>query len=184
MMKKIAVFFAEGFEEIEALTVVDLCRRAGIDTQMVSVAGQQAVTGSHKIAVAMDEGFRDVDFTQLDMIVLPGGMPGTKNLEAHEGLMEQVDAFYAAGKGVAAICAAPSILGHRGILKGRKACSYPGFEKDLEGANVVYDSVAVSDHVITSRGMGCAIDFSLAIIEALCGKDAAEKMAEAIIYIK
>ena len=183
-MKKIAVFFAEGFEEIEALTVVDLCRRAGIDTQMVSVAGEQSVTGSHKIAVAMDGGFADVDFSLLDMIVLPGGMPGTKNLEAHEGLMEQVDTFYAAGKGVAAICAAPSILGHRGILKGRKACSYPSFEKELEGANVVYDSVAVSDHVITSRGMGCAIDFSLAIIEALCGKEAAEKMAETIIYLQ
>ncbi len=183
-MNKIAVFFAEGFEEIEALTVVDLCRRAGIDTQMVSVTGQQSVTGSHKIAVAMDAGFEDVDFDQLDMIVLPGGMPGTKNLEAHDGLMKQVDAFYEAGKGVAAICAAPSILGHRGILKGRKACSYPGFEKELEGANVVYDNVAVSDHVITSRGMGCAIDFSLAIIEALCGKEVAEKLAEAIIYIK
>lgn len=183
-MKKIAVFFAEGFEEIEALTVVDLCRRAGIDTLMVSVAGQKAVTGSHKIAVAMDAAFEDVDFTQLDMIVLPGGMPGTKNLEAHSGLMTQVDAFYAAGKGVAAICAAPSILGHRGLLKGRKACSYPGFEKELEGAEVVYDSVAVSDHVITSRGMGCAIDFSLAIIEALCEKETAEKMAEAIIYLK
>ena len=183
-MKKIAVFFAEGFEEIEALTVVDLCRRAGIDTLMVSVAGQKAVTGSHKIAVAMDAAFEDVDFTKLDMIVLPGGMPGTKNLEAHSGLMAQVDAFYAVGKGVAAICAAPSILGHRGLLKGRKACSYPGFEKELEGAEVVYDSVAVSDHVITSRGMGCAIDFSLAIIEALCEKETAEKMAEAIIYLK
>ncbi len=183
-MKKIAVFFAEGFEEIEALTVVDMCRRAGIDTQMVSVTGQQSVVGSHKIEVAMDAGFAEVDFAQLDMIVLPGGMPGTKNLEAHDGLMLKVDAFYETGKGVAAICAAPSILGHRGILKGRKACSYPGFEKELDGAMVVYDSVAVSDNVITSRGMGCAIDFSLAIIEALCDKETAEKLAEAIIYMK
>ena len=181
-MKKIAVFFAEGFEEIEALTVVDLCRRAGVDTCMVSVTGQRKVTGSHKIGVEMDAQFEEVDFAGLDMIVLPGGMPGTKNLEAHGALMAQVDAFYEAGKGVAAICAAPSILGHRGILKGRKACSYPGFEKDLEGAEVIYDSVAVSDHVITSRGMGCAIDFSLAIISHLCGKEVAEKMAETIIY--
>lgn len=182
-MKKIAVFFAEGFEEIEALTVVDLCRRAGVDTKMISVTGKQVVTGSHKIAVEMDACFEDVDFSQLSMIVLPGGMPGTKNLEAHEGLMAQVDAFYAAGKCVAAICAAPSILGHRGILKGRKACCYPGFEKDLEGAEVVFNSVAVSEHVITSRGMGCAIDFSLAIIESLCGKEDAERLAEAIIYV-
>ena len=183
-MKKIAVFFATGYEEIEALTVVDLCRRAGVDTMMVSVDGQKAVTGSHGISVEMDACFEDVDFEQLDMLVLPGGMPGTKNLEAHKELMDKVDAFHVAGKGVAAICAAPSILGHRGILKGRKACSYPGFEKDLEGAEVVFDSVAVSGHVITSRGMGCAIDFSLAIIGALCGEEAAKKMAETIIYKK
>ena len=181
-MKKIAVFFGEGFEEIEALTVVDMCRRAGIETQMVSITGGECVTSSHQVKVAMDVQFEDVDFDSLDMIVLPGGMPGTKNLEAHAGLMQQVDAFYATGKYVAAICAAPSILGHRGILKGRKACSYPGFEKDLEGAQVVYDSVAVSDHVITSRGMGCAIDFSLAILTALCGEAVAKEKAEAIIY--
>lgn len=181
-MKKIAVFFAEGYEEIEALTVVDLCRRAGIDTQMVSVTGKKVVTGSHGIGVEMDVLFEEVDVTLLDMIVLPGGMPGTLNLEAHEGLMNCVDAFFAEGKGVAAICAAPSILGHRGILKGRKACSYPGFEKDLEGALVVYDNVAVSEQVITSRGMGCAIDFSLAIIELLCDKTTADSMAQAIIY--
>ena len=140
------------------------------------------VTGSHGISVEMDQQFEDVDFDSLDMIVLPGGMPGTKNLEAHQGLMEQVDAFYNAGKYVAAICAAPSIFGHRGIVKGRKACCYPGFEADLEGAEVCYDSVAVSEHVITSRGMGCAIDFSLAIITALCGSEEAESKAKSIIY--
>lgn len=183
-MKKIAVFFGEGFEEIEALTVVDMCRRAGIETQMVSITGKDWVTGSHQIEVGMDMQFEAVEFDTLDMIVLPGGMPGTRNLEAHTGLMEQVDAFYAAGKYVAAICAAPSILGHRGILKGRKACSYPGFETQLEGAQVVYDSVSVSDHVITSRGMGCAIDFSLAIITALCGEKTASEKAESVIYRK
>jgi len=96
--------------------------------------------------------------------------------------MEQVDAFYKEGKYVAAICAAPSIFGHRGIVKGRKACCYPGFEKDLEGAEVSYESVCVSDHVITSRGMGCAIDFSLAIISVLCGSEIAEEKAKSIIY--
>ena len=181
-MKNIGIFFAEGYEEIEALTVVDLCRRAGINIQMISVTGEKQVTGSHKIAVEMDQLFDEVDFETLDMIVLPGGMPGTLNLEAHEGLMARVEEFDKSGKGVAAICAAPSILGHKGILKGRKACSYPGFEKDLEGAEVVFDSVAVSEHVITSRGMGCAIDFSLAIIEKLCGAAESEKLAKAIIY--
>lgn len=181
-MKKIAVFFAEGFEEIEALTVVDLCRRAGIETTMVSVTGSGTVTGSHQIAVTMDRLFEEVEMEGLDMLVLPGGMPGTKNLEAHSGLMEQVDAFYKAGKYVAAICAAPSIFGHRGHLMGRKACSYPGFEKDLEGAEVVFENVAVSDNVITSRGMGCAIDFSLKIVEVLCSEEKALELSKAIIY--
>lgn len=181
-MKNIGIFFAEGYEEIEALTVVDMCRRAGINIQMVSVTGERKVTGSHKIAVEMDLLFDEVDFDSLDMIVLPGGMPGTRNLEAHTGLMALVEAFNREGKWIAAICAAPSIFGHKGLLKGRKACSYPGFEKDLEGAEVVYDSVAVSDHVITSRGMGCAIDFSLAIIGKLCGEEKAQELAKAIIY--
>lgn len=183
-MAKIAVFFAEGYEEIEALTVVDMCRRAKIETQMVSITGNTCVTGSHKIKVEMDAQYDEVDFDSLDMIVLPGGMPGTKNLEAHEGLMSHVDAFHESQKYLAAICAAPSILGHRGILKGRKACCYPGFEKDLTGAEVVMDSVSVDTHVITSRGMGCAIDFSLAIITALCGADVADEKAEAVIYSK
>ena len=181
-MKKIGIFFGTGYEEIEALTVVDLCRRAGIEISMVSITGEGKVTGSHGIAVEMDKQFEDVDFTALDMIVLPGGMPGTRNLETHEGLIEQVDAFYKEGKYVAAICAAPSIFGHRGIVNGRKACCYPGFEKDLTGAEVCYESVCISDNVITSRGMGCAIDFSLAIITVLCGSEIADDKAHSIIY--
>ena len=122
-MKKIGVFFAEGYEEIEALTVVDICRRCGLGVDMVSVTEELMVTGSHGIGVRMDKGFSSADFQEYDMAVLPGGMPGTKNLEAHEGLMAQVDAYYAGGKYVAAICAAPSIFGHRGILKiGRASC--------------------------------------------------------------
>lgn len=183
-MAKIAVFFGEGYEEIEALTVVDMCRRAKIETQMVSITGRSSVTGSHGIGVEMDLQYEDVDFDSLDMIVLPGGMPGTKNLEAHAGLMSHVDAFNEAGRFLAAICAAPSILGHRGILKGREACCYPGFEKELTDAQVVMNSVAVSDHVITSRGMGCAIDFSLAIITALCGEPVAKELSDAVIYRK
>ncbi|MBQ9122073.1 MAG: DJ-1/PfpI family protein [Lachnospiraceae bacterium] len=181
-MSKIAVFFAEGYEEIEALTVVDLCRRAGLETLMVGVTDDKCVTGSHKIPVLMDMGILDVDFASLDMIVLPGGMPGTKNLEACEVLMEQVDTFYAQGKGVAAICAAPSVLGHRGILKGKKVCCYPGFEEHLDGAEVTMNSVEVVDNVITSRGMGCAINFGLAIVEKYEGVEAAKKLANGIIY--
>ncbi len=181
-MTRIAVFFGEGYEEIEALTVVDICRRAGLGVDMVSITEEAAVKGSHGISVQMDKRYSQADFQEYAMAVLPGGMPGTKNLEAHEGLMGQVDAFYAAGKYIAAICAAPSIFGHRGILKGRKACCYPGMESHLEGAEVTAGPVEISGNVITSRGMGTAIDFALVIVGTLCGKDKAEEMAQSIVY--
>lgn len=181
-MSRIAVFFAEGYEEIEALTVVDICRRAGIEVQMIAVNGEQAVKGSHGIGVQMDAAFATVDFDSLDMLVLPGGMPGTRNLEAHQGLMEQVDAFYRDGKYVAAICAAPSILGHRGILQGRKAGCYPGWEEQLTGARVSMDPASVDGNVITGRGMGCAIPFALAIVAQLLGQEQADRVAESIVY--
>ena len=181
-MSRIAVFFADGFEEIEALTVVDICRRAGIAVEMVSVKEEKEVTGSHGICVKTDVLFDEVDFESLDMLVLPGGMPGTRNLEKHQGLMAQLDSFYAAGKYVAAICAAPTVMGHRDMLKGREACCYPGMEEELTGAEVVFEPVAISDHVITSRGMGCAIPFGLAITSILCGKEKAEELANGIVY--
>ena len=182
LMNKIAVFFADGFEEIEALTVVDICRRAGISVEMVSVKEGKEVTGSHGICVNTDLLFEEVDFESLDMLVLPGGMPGTRNLEGHQGLMTQLDDFYASGKYVVAICAAPTVMGHRGMLKGRKACCYPGMEEELTGAEVVLDPVVISDHVITSRGMGCAIAFGLAITSVLCGEGKAEELANGIVY--
>lgn len=181
-MSRIAVFFADGFEEIEALTVVDICRRAGIAVEMVSVKEEKEVTGSHGICVKTDVLFDEVDFDSLDMLVLPGGMPGTRNLEKHQGLMAQLDSFYAAGKYVAAICAAPTVMGHRDMLKGREACCYPGMEEELTGAEVVFEPVAISDHVITSRGMGCAIPFGLAITSILCGKEKAEELSKGIVY--
>lgn len=195
-MSKIAVFLAPGFEEIEALTVVDLCRRVGIEVTMAAVADNMAeeagadgndtagvlVTGSHGISVRTDTILEAVDFDSLDMLVLPGGMPGTKNLEACETLMAQLDVFYKSGKNIAAICAAPSIFGHRGYLNGRKACAYPGFEGHLTGADVTGNPVEVSDHVITSRGLGTAIPFALTIVEYLCGKERAEELAKGVVY--
>ena len=181
-MSKIAVFFATGYEEIEALTVVDLCRRAGVTVDMVSITGEQEVTGSHGITVRADKLLEKVAFEELDMIVLPGGMPGTKNLEACDVLMKQVDAFYTEGKPISAICAAPSIFGHRGHLQGRRACAYPGFESHLEGAQVSANPVEVSGHVTTSRGLGTAIPFSLAIVERFCGIEKAEELAKSIVY--
>ena len=181
-MKKIAVFFAEGFEEIEALTVVDGCRRAGIDVVMTGIEDKPTCTGSHGIEITMDTSLKELDFRGIDMIVLPGGMPGTKNLEKCDLLMEQVDNFYQKGKWVAAICAAPSILGHRNILAGKKACCYPGFEADLMQAEVTMMPVECESNVITARGMGCAIDFTLKIIEVLVGKEKSEQISKGIIY--
>lgn len=178
----VRIFLAEGFEEVEALTIVDLLRRAGIGIHMVSVTGQTQVSGSHGITVTADELLQEVDFEQTKMIVLPGGMPGTSHLEACGALMEQVDAFYRQGKCISAICAAPSILGHRGYLQGRKACSYPAFEGHLEGAQVTRNPVEVSEHVTTSRGMGTAIALGLAIVERYQGKEAALKLADTIVY--
>lgn len=181
-MSKIAVFFATGFEEIEALTVVDLLRRTGLDVDMVSITGEKYVTSSHNITVAMDKLLEEVDFSAIDMLVLPGGMPGTKNLEACEAVMQQVDEFYAQKKDISAICAAPSILGHRGYLQGRKACCFPEYESHLTGALVTSHDVEISDHIITARGMGCAIPFGLAIVERFQGKEAADELQKKIIY--
>lgn len=181
-MSKIAIFFSEGYEEIEALAVVDICRRCDLEIDMVSITEDKFVAGSHGINVEMDKTFSQVDFAEYDMLVLPGGLKGTLGLEAHEGLMAQIDAFYESGKYIAAICAAPSIFGHRGILKGRKACSYPSFESHLEGATVTAGPVEISDNVITSRGMGTATEFGLAIAGIFVGKDAATETAEKFIY--
>ncbi|MGN0167316.1 MAG: DJ-1 family glyoxalase III [Acetatifactor sp.] len=181
-MSRLAIFFAEGFEEIEALTVVDICRRCGLDIDMVSITEEKVVKGSHGIEVKADKSFSEMDFDAYDMLILPGGMPGTKNLEAHEGLMAQIDAFYETGKHIGAICAAPSIFGHRGILKGRRACCYPSFESHLAGAQVTAGPVEISDSVVTSRGMGTAIDFGLAIAGIFCGEERAEELAKSIVY--
>ena len=180
----VAVFFANGYEEIEALTVVDLTRRAGIETWMVSVTGEENVTGSHGMSLVMDKKISEVDFDQVDMIVLPGGMPGTLNLEACETLMEKVKEFDKQGKYISAICAAPTIFGHLGLLKDRKACCYPGMEEGLLEAEVTYESYAIADHILTSRGMGTAIDFGLQIIARFQGEEAAKEMAEKIVYHK
>ena len=181
-MGKVLIFLADGHEEIEALTVVDLLRRAGIEIETVSITGKREVTSSHKVTIIADKLLDEVDFDKADMLVLPGGMPGTLNLEACEPLMKQVRAFNEKGKYIAAICAAPTVFGRAGLLKGKKACCYPDMEGDLKGAKVSYDHVCVDGNVITSRGMGTAIEFGLAIIEKFQGKDAADSMATKVVF--
>ena len=181
-MSKVYVFLAEGFEEIEGLTVVDLLRRAGVETEMVSVMEGKQIKGSHGIKVTADSMFEDVDFSDADVLVLPGGMPGTLNLGNHTGLCELLKKHYEAGKMVAAICAAPSVFGELGFLKGRIATCYPGFESKLEGAIVCATKVAVDENVITSRGLGTAIEFALKLIEVLVGLEKSMEIREGIIY--
>lgn len=182
-MSKVCVFFGTGFEEIEALTVVDILRRAGIETEMVSVMGEQTVMGSHRIPVVMDKLLAEVDFDSTDVLVLPGGLAGTKNLEACEALMDKVDAFVAEGRMVCAICAAPSILGHRGHLQGKRAIAYPGFEEQLTGAQIVEEPAVRDGNIITGRGMGCSIPFALEILKYLTDEETATAMAEKIVYL-
>lgn len=181
--KTAAIFLAEGFETVEALAVVDLLRRAGINICMVSVTDDKNVTTSHGITVVADALLKDVDFDSLDMMILPGGMPGTLNLEKHAELMKRLDSFNEKGGMIAAICAAPSILAHRGILKGIHAGAYPGYEKDLEdgGAIVSMNSSTTDGRIITARGMGCAVDFGLDIIAMLKGQSESDRIRKAIV---
>lgn len=181
-MKKLGVFMADGCEEIEALTVVDICRRAGIEVAMISITGEKVVKGAHGINFETDIPAEFMDFEMLDGIVLPGGMPGTLNLGANKHVLQTIVDFNCKEKLVSAICAAPSVLGEAGLLKGKKATSYPGFEDKLIGADVVLDPVAIDGNIITSRGMGTAIPFALALVEYLLDKETADKLGEGIIY--
>ncbi len=181
-MSRVCVFLADGFEEIEGLTVVDILRRAGVDTQMVSITEERMVTGSHGIPVQADICLKDADFSATELLALPGGMPGTLHLGECRMLTELLTEFFESGKKVAAICAAPSVLGDLGILKGKKAACYPGFEKRLSGAEVVYDKVAEDGNVTTSRGMGTAIPFALSLVRQMVSEEKAQEIKSSIIY--
>ena len=181
-MAKIAVCMANGCEEIEALTVVDVLRRAKFDVTMLAVEGDRMVTGSHGIVIGADGLIEAADWGAFDGIVLPGGMPGTLHLGESRQVTEAVRAFAAEGKLVAAICAAPSVLGQNGLLEGKKATSYPGFEDQMPGADYVTDPVAVDGNIITSRGMGTAIDFALSIVSYYMDRAQAAQLGESFMY--
>ncbi|MDD4564731.1 MAG: DJ-1/PfpI family protein [Eubacteriales bacterium] len=161
------VHLADGFEEIEALTVVNVLRRAEIPVKTVSVTSEKMVRGAHDITVAADLLFEEADYEKCEMIVLPGGMPGTANLGNHEGLVRQIEAFAAEEKWLAAICAAPSVLGKLSLLKGKCATSYPGFREQMIGVLYAEETVVQDGKFITSRGPATALEFSLKLVEAL-----------------
>jgi 4-methyl-5(b-hydroxyethyl)-thiazole monophosphate biosynthesis len=181
-MSRACVFLANGFEEIEGLTVVDILRRAGVETQTVSITEDRQVVGSHKIPVQADVCLKDADFTETELLVLPGGMPGTIHLGECKTLTDLLQQFHKEGKKVAAICAAPSVLGDLGILNGKNACCYPGFEDRLSGAKVNFEKVNVDGNVTTSRGMGTAIPFALSLVGQLVSEEKAVELKKGIIY--
>ncbi len=177
------VHLAEGFEEVEALTVVDVLRRAEIDVKTVSITGSKAVAGTHGILVEADILYEEAEYPDCEMIVLPGGLPGADHLDAHEGLARHIKCFSQdAGKKLAAICAAPMVFGSCGILHGKKATIYPGMEDALKGGQATGERVTADGNVITAAGPAAAMEFALAIVEALKGKAAADEVAEDLLF--
>ena len=176
------VHLAEGFEEVEALTVVDVLRRAEIDVKTVSISGENAVLGAHGIRVEADLPFHETDYETCDMIVLPGGMPGAKNLGEHEGLVGQIQAFAKAGRPLAAICAAPMVFGANGILEGKQATIYPGMEAELKGGRATDQNVTIDGNIITGMGPALAMEFGLTLVEFLKGAEVRENVAEGLLF--
>ncbi len=181
-MSKVYVFLADGTEEVEALTAVDLLRRAGADVVTVSVMENRMIKSSHRIGIEADEVFGTSDYSDADMLVLPGGMPGTLHLKEHLGLRNVLLEHKDKGTYMAAICAAPSVFGHLGFLNGKRAICYPGFEEELTGAFLTDAPVVQDGTIITSKGLGTAIDFSLQLITALFGKECAKQVLESVQY--
>ncbi|MGN0609424.1 MAG: DJ-1 family glyoxalase III [Oscillospiraceae bacterium] len=177
----IYAFLAQGFEEIEAITVIDILRRAGKEVVTVGIGGRN-ITGAHGIAVTADTDDKSAVLDErLEMVFLPGGMPGTLNLDKSDFVEKTLAYCTANDLYIAAICAAPSVLGHKGVLEGKKASCYPGFEKELKGAEVSYDPVSVDGKVITSRGPATAMAFGLKLAEITVSAEAAKKTGEGML---
>lgn len=181
-MKKAVIVLADGFETVEALAPVDILRRGGVEVTMASITQDRIVTSSHKVRMETDALLSELNVLEYDAIILPGGMPGTIHLGESELVKEALLAMNEAGKLLAAICAAPGVLGKYGILTGKNACSYPEHEANLTGANVLRDAVVVDGNIVTSRGMGTTLKFSFKLLEILMSRERAEEVKGAIIY--
>lgn len=181
-MNKIGIFMADGCEEIEGLAVVDLVRRAKMEIIMISITDNREVTGSHQVTFLTDELAKDVNFDELDGIVLPGGMPGTLHLGADKTVDTVIRKYAAEGKLLAAICAAPSVPGAAGLLNGKHATCHPGFEDKLTGAITSEQAVVTDGNIITSRGMGTAVDFGLEIVKYFTNEETVTEVKKGIVY--
>lgn len=181
----IYVHLAEGFEEVEALTIVDILRRAGEDVKAVSITGEKQVTGTHGVPVIADILYEDADYDKCEMIVLPGGLPGAANLEEHEGLAAHIRCFAEdPAKKLAAICAAPMAFGTHGVICGKRATIYPGMEERLTGAGAetTGEAVTIDGNIITGKGPAYAMEFALTLVKELRGRKVAEKVAGGLLY--
>ena len=180
---KVTAFLTDGFETVEALAVIDICRRTGIDTDTVSITGDKNVISAQNIPVKADYVFDEVNLEESDLLFLPGG-PGHKSYMENEKLLNALKEHDKKGKRIAAICAAPSILGRIGLLKGKKATCFPGFEKYLDGAQVLLAPVRVvtDGNITTSRGMGTSVDLGLEIVKLLISEEKAKELAASTQY--
>lgn len=181
-MTKVLTILAPGFEEIEAITPINVLDRAQIEVIFVSATNQYEVEGAHKIKIKTDFLLSEVDYQQFDLLFLPGGMPGTLNLSQTPEVQKVVSFFAENNKFIAAICAAPSILGERNLLENHTVTCYPGWENKLHGANITTNNVEVSGNFITGRGVGAALDFALTIVSILKSKELAVELARKMVY--
>ena len=177
----IYTFLADGFEEIEALAIVDILRRAEIDIELISVKDDITVCGAHGICVNADKTISEID-DNYDAIFLPGGYPGYVNLSQNKKVTAILKDAFKQGRKIIAICAAPSILGELGFLSGKEACCFTGFEEKLLGAKVTFDDVCVSDNIITSRGAGTAHSLGFALVEIFKGKKMSDSLKNTMLY--
>lgn len=178
----IYTFLASGFEEVEALGPIDVCRRAGLEVKTVSITDELAVEGAHGVKIIADSMFADNDYSDADMLFLPGGMPGAANLDAHEGLRKVILAQNETGKPLAAICAAPMVYGNLGLLNGKNATCYPGFDKYLEGANYTAALVEKDGVIFTGKGPAAALELGYTIVEHFKGASVAEALRQGMMY--
>lgn len=172
-------FLAEGFEEMEAMVPCDYLRRCGVDVKLVGVGGR-TITGTHGVPFGCDMTADQIEMDKMEAIILPGGMPGTNNLYNSAAVRQAIEYAVEGGLLIGAICAAPSILGKMGLLKGKKAICFPGFESALLGASVIDRAVVVDGNLITSKGAGTALDFSYELAVWLKGKEKAREIGEQI----
>jgi len=181
-MAKVYVFFANGFEEVEALTPVDVFRRAGIEVCTVSITGSDFVKSAHNVVIKADKIFEECRFDDADLLILPGGMPGATHLNEHQGLRDLLVEHNLRHKKIGAICAAPLVLGNLGLLEGKKATCYPGFENYLTGAKYTAELVTVDTNITTGEGPAASFEFAYTLLRQIAGSQPVEQISEGMMY--